>query len=71
MISVGELVLSALASAAACGLWTFFYHLRTPLRHLPGPKGTSLIYGNLLDISMGVCCRLVTLTLLIESFLFV
>ncbi|KIJ16582.1 hypothetical protein PAXINDRAFT_11032 [Paxillus involutus ATCC 200175] len=53
MISVGELVLSALASAAACGLWTFFYHLRTPLRHLPGPKGTSLIYGNLLDISMG------------------
>ncbi|KAF8834516.1 cytochrome P450 [Paxillus ammoniavirescens] len=53
MISIGELVLSALASAAACGLWTFFYHLRTPLRHLPGPKSTSLIYGNLLDISMG------------------
>ncbi|KIK78551.1 hypothetical protein PAXRUDRAFT_834515 [Paxillus rubicundulus Ve08.2h10] len=54
MISIGELVLTALASAAALGLGTFFYHALTcPLRHLPGPKGTSLIYGNLLDISMG------------------
>ncbi|KIJ16578.1 hypothetical protein PAXINDRAFT_11029, partial [Paxillus involutus ATCC 200175] len=48
MISVGELLLSALASAAAFGLCTFFYHkLTCPLRHLPGPKSTSLVYGNL------------------------
>jgi hypothetical protein len=59
MISVGELLLSALASAAAFRLCTFFYHkLTCPLRHLPGPKGTSLIYGNLLDVWRGVCHRL-------------
>ncbi|KAF8834502.1 cytochrome P450 [Paxillus ammoniavirescens] len=48
MISIGGLLLSALASAAAFGLCTFFYQkLTCPLRHLPGPKSTSLIYGNL------------------------
>jgi hypothetical protein len=58
-ISLGELLFSALASAAAFGLGTFFYDkLTCPLRHLPGPKATSLIYGNLLDIWMGACHRL-------------
>ncbi|KIJ06503.1 hypothetical protein PAXINDRAFT_20308 [Paxillus involutus ATCC 200175] len=54
MISVGELFLSALAAAAAFGFCTFFYHkLTCPLRHLPGPRGTSLIYGNMVDIWRG------------------
>ncbi|KAF8841559.1 cytochrome P450 [Paxillus ammoniavirescens] len=54
MIAVGELLLSALASAAAFRLCTLLYRkLTCPLRHLPGPKGTSSIYGNLLDIWRG------------------
>ncbi|KAF8838981.1 cytochrome P450 [Paxillus ammoniavirescens] len=46
MISVGELLLSSLAAAAAFGVFglcTFFYRkLTCPLHHLPGPRGTSL-----------------------------
>ncbi|KAF9239085.1 cytochrome P450 [Melanogaster broomeanus] len=54
MIPVGKLLLSVFASVAAFGLWKLFrlvYHeVTSPLRHLPGPKGTSWIYGNLRDI---------------------
>ncbi|KAF8839261.1 cytochrome P450 [Paxillus ammoniavirescens] len=54
MIPVGKLLLSAFASVAAFGFWKFFrlvYHeLTSPLRRLPGPKGSSFIYGNLGDI---------------------
>ncbi|KAF9219209.1 cytochrome P450 [Gyrodon lividus] len=54
MIPVGKLLFSTFASAAALGLWKIFqlvYHeLTSPLRCLPGPKGTSLIYGNMGDI---------------------
>ncbi|KAF9236873.1 cytochrome P450 [Melanogaster broomeanus] len=55
MIPVGKLLLSVFASVAAFGLWKLFqlvYHeITSPLRHLPGPKATSWIYGNLGDIS--------------------
>ncbi|KIK80380.1 hypothetical protein PAXRUDRAFT_833550 [Paxillus rubicundulus Ve08.2h10] len=49
---VGKLF--ALASVAAFGFWKFlrlvYHELRSPLRHLPGPKSSSLIYGNMGDI---------------------
>ncbi|KIJ62084.1 hypothetical protein HYDPIDRAFT_114926 [Hydnomerulius pinastri MD-312] len=54
IIPVGKLLLSVFASVAAFGLWKFsqfVWHLFTgPLRNLPGPKGTSWLYGNLKDI---------------------
>ncbi|KAF9235966.1 cytochrome P450 [Melanogaster broomeanus] len=55
MTPVG-LLLSVFASTAAFALWKLIYvvhhELTSPLRHLRGPKGTSFIYGNLLDICM-------------------
>ena len=54
MIPIGNLLLAALASVVAFGLWTLFqfvYRVFTsPLRHLRGPKGTSWIFGNMGDI---------------------
>ncbi|KAF8838342.1 cytochrome P450 [Paxillus ammoniavirescens] len=50
MISVGGILLPALASAAAFGLWTFYRHFTCPLHNLPGPKGTNWLWGNILDI---------------------
>ncbi|KAF9236872.1 cytochrome P450 [Melanogaster broomeanus] len=54
MIALGKPLLSAFASVAAFGLWKLFwlvYHeLTSPLRHLPGPKATSWVYGHLGDM---------------------
>ncbi|KAN0097938.1 Cytochrome P450 [Tylopilus felleus] len=54
MIPIEKLLLAALASVVAFGLWTLFQfvyrELTSPIRHLRGPKGTSWIYGNLGDI---------------------
>ena len=59
MIPIGKLVLAAVVSVTAVGLWTivqFVYRQFTsPLRHLRGPKGTSCIFGNLRDNAV---CRL-------------
>ncbi|KAF9235965.1 cytochrome P450 [Melanogaster broomeanus] len=57
------LLLSVFAStAAAFALWKLIcivhHELRSPLRHLRGPKGTSFIYGSILDICMAEDCRL-------------
>ncbi|KAF9235963.1 hypothetical protein BU15DRAFT_64411 [Melanogaster broomeanus] len=55
MTPVG-LLLSAFASTAAFALWKLIcvvhHELTSPLRHLRGPKGTSFIYGSILDIFM-------------------
>ncbi|KAF8556684.1 cytochrome P450 [Imleria badia] len=56
MFPFGMLSLSAIAVATAFSLWKFlrlvWYHpYRSPLRHLRGPKGTSLILGNLGDLT--------------------
>ncbi|KAG8215242.1 hypothetical protein J3R82DRAFT_8791 [Butyriboletus roseoflavus] len=63
MIPVGKLLLAAFTSVTAYGLWKFFqfvYHVSTsPIRHLPGPKGTSWIYGNLREIFNAVCYLLI------------
>ncbi|KAF8834517.1 cytochrome P450 [Paxillus ammoniavirescens] len=54
MITTGGLLLSVLASAAVFGLCIVLYRkLTCPLRHLPGSKSTSLIYGHILDIWTG------------------
>ncbi|KAG2131029.1 cytochrome P450 [Suillus clintonianus] len=49
-----KLVLSASSVLVAFGCWKLgervWRNLRSPLRALPGPKGTSWIYGNLKDI---------------------
>ncbi|KAF9236874.1 cytochrome P450 [Melanogaster broomeanus] len=54
MIPVGKLLLSAFASVAAFGLWKLlrlvYHEVTSPIRHLPGPKSTSWIYGNLGEI---------------------
>ena len=54
MIPIEKLLLAALASLVAFGLWTLFQfvyrELTSPIRHLRGPKGTSWIYGNMGDI---------------------
>ncbi|KAF8131022.1 cytochrome P450 [Boletus edulis] len=54
MSLVGKLVFSAFVSVNAFGLWKLFQfvyrQLTSPIRHLRGPKGTSWIYGNMLDI---------------------
>ncbi|KAN0097939.1 Cytochrome P450 [Tylopilus felleus] len=54
MIHIGNLLLAALASLVAFGLWTLFQfvyrELTSPIRHLRGPKGTSWIYGSMGDI---------------------
>ena len=55
MSLVGKLLLSAIASVTAFSLWKLvrlvWYHLyKSPLRHLRGPKGASLILGNLGEI---------------------
>ncbi|KAF9235974.1 cytochrome P450 [Melanogaster broomeanus] len=48
------LLLSLIASAIAVALWKLiwrvYHEFTSPLRHLPGPKATSLIYGNMGDI---------------------
>ncbi|KAG2339110.1 cytochrome P450 [Suillus weaverae] len=49
-----NLVLSASSGLVAFGCWKLgervWHNLRSPLRALPGPKGTSWLYGNLKDI---------------------
>lgn len=49
-----RLVLSASSVLVAFGCWQLgkrvWHNLRSPLRALPGPKGTSWLYGNLKDI---------------------
>ncbi|KAG2353762.1 cytochrome P450 [Suillus spraguei] len=49
-----KLVLSASSVLVAFGCWKLgeqlWHNLRSPLRALPGPKGTSWLYGNLKDI---------------------
>ncbi|KAF8131021.1 cytochrome P450 [Boletus edulis] len=54
MSLVGKLVFSTFVSVNAFGLWKLFLflyrQLTSPMRHLRGPKGTSWIYGNMLDI---------------------
>ncbi|KAF8451154.1 cytochrome P450 [Boletus edulis BED1] len=54
MSLVGKLVFSAFVSVNAFGVWKLFRflyrQLTSPIRHLRGPKGTSWIYGNMLDI---------------------
>ncbi|KAF9235971.1 cytochrome P450 [Melanogaster broomeanus] len=48
------LLLSLIVSTIAVGLWKLVWlichEFTSPLRHLPGPKATSLIYGNMGDI---------------------
>ncbi|KAF9235972.1 cytochrome P450 [Melanogaster broomeanus] len=48
------LLFSLIASAIAVTLWKLiwliYHEFTSPLRHLPGPKGTSLIFGNTGDI---------------------
>ncbi|KAG2140907.1 cytochrome P450 [Suillus bovinus] len=50
-----NLVLSASSVIVAFGCWKLgqrvWRNLRSPLRALPGPKGTSWLYGNVKDIS--------------------
>ncbi|KAF9234847.1 cytochrome P450 [Melanogaster broomeanus] len=62
MIPIGKLLLSAFVSVAAFGLWKLirlvYHEVTSPLRHLPGPKGTSWIYGHLCDIFKGENCAL-------------
>ena len=55
MFLVGKLLLSATVSVIVFSLWKLlrlvWYHpSRSPLRHLRGPKGASLILGNLGEI---------------------
>lgn len=49
-----KLVFSASSALVAFGCWKLgervWHNLRSPLRALPGPKGTSWLYGNLKDI---------------------
>lgn len=51
---VWKLILSASSVLVAFGCWKLGellrHNLRSPLRALPGPKGTSWLYGNLKDI---------------------
>lgn len=51
---VWKLILSASSVLVAFGCWKLgellWHNLRSPLRALPGPKGTSWLYGNLKDI---------------------
>jgi hypothetical protein len=53
-----KLVLSASSVLVAFGCWQLgkqvWNNLRSPLRALPGPKGTSWLYGNLKDIFLAV-----------------
>ncbi|KAH0835841.1 cytochrome P450 [Lanmaoa asiatica] len=59
MIPVGKLLLAAFASVTTIGLWKFFQfayrEFTSPLRQLRGPKATSWIYGNQLDIYKAEC----------------
>ncbi|KAF9229992.1 hypothetical protein BU15DRAFT_69580, partial [Melanogaster broomeanus] len=54
MTPVGMLLFSLIASVIAVALWKLFwliYHeFTSPLRHLPGPEATNLVYGNMGDI---------------------
>ncbi|KAF9236876.1 cytochrome P450 [Melanogaster broomeanus] len=54
MIPFGKVLLFAITSVTAFGLWKLlrlvYREVTSPLRHLPGPKGTSWIYGNLGEI---------------------
>ena len=55
MFPVKQLLSSAIGAAIAYSLWKVFrvvwYHpLKSPLRHLRGPTGTSWILGNIGDI---------------------
>jgi hypothetical protein len=54
----GMLLLSVFASTIAFGLWKLvcivYRQLRSPIRHLPGPKGTSFIYGSVSEVWMAV-----------------
>ena len=63
MIPIGKLVLAAVVSVAAVGLWTIvqfaYRQLTSPLRHLRGPKGTNWIFGNLRDKAVS-CLILIT-----------
>ncbi|KAF9235960.1 cytochrome P450 [Melanogaster broomeanus] len=56
------LLLSVFASTATFALWKLicavYHELRSPLRHLPGPKGTSFVYGSIRDIWMAEDSRL-------------
>ena len=59
MFLVGKLLLSAIASVTAFSLWNvlrlvWYHRYKSPLRHLRGPKGTSLILGNLGEITNDV-----------------
>ncbi|KAG1908913.1 cytochrome P450 [Suillus fuscotomentosus] len=51
---LSKLVLSASSALVAFGCWKLgervWHNLRSPLRILQGPKGTSWLYGNLKDI---------------------
>ena len=64
MIPIRKLVLAAVVSVAAAGLWTIvqfaYRQLTSPLRHLRGPKGTIWIFGNLRDNA--VCRRVLLIT---------
>ncbi|KAF9230065.1 hypothetical protein BU15DRAFT_69515 [Melanogaster broomeanus] len=44
------MIASAIAIALWKLLWLVYHEFTSPLRHLPGPKATSLIYGNMGDI---------------------
>ncbi|KAG8215922.1 cytochrome P450 [Butyriboletus roseoflavus] len=59
MFPIAELLLFAVSSAIAFLLWKALQLVwpgyNSPLRHLRGPKGTSLILGNLGEIVNNVC----------------